>query len=92
VPLLLLGPQFFSDYSFWVHHPANWDDQHLLAHTMASDFSIAWQCLPKRTIGFSFWIKLHTQFHKSLHLKIPFNSVYSHVLHFLFINNINKNS
>jgi hypothetical protein len=26
---------------------------------MASDFSVAWQCLSKRTIGFSLWIKLH---------------------------------
>jgi hypothetical protein len=59
VPLLLLGPPFFSDYSFWVHHLVNWDDQHLLANAMASDFSVAWQCLSKRTIGFSLWIKLH---------------------------------
>jgi hypothetical protein len=26
---------------------------------MASDFSVAWQCLSKRTIGFSLRIKLH---------------------------------
>jgi hypothetical protein len=26
---------------------------------MASDFSVAWQCLPKRTIGFLLPIKLH---------------------------------
>jgi hypothetical protein len=26
---------------------------------MASDFSVAWQCLSKRTIGFLLWIKLH---------------------------------
>jgi hypothetical protein len=52
VPLLLLGPPFFSDYSFRVHHLVNWDDRHLLAHAMASDFSAAWQCLSKRTIGF----------------------------------------
>jgi hypothetical protein len=26
---------------------------------MASDFSVAWQCLTKRTIGFSLRIKLH---------------------------------
>jgi hypothetical protein len=32
----------FSDYSFWVHHLVNWDDRHLLAHAMASDFSDAW--------------------------------------------------
>jgi hypothetical protein len=52
VPLLLLGPPFFSDYSFWVYHPVNRDDQHLLAHAMASDFSVEWQCLSKRTTGF----------------------------------------
>jgi hypothetical protein len=33
----------FSDYSFWVHHLVNRDDRHLLAHAMASDFSVAWQ-------------------------------------------------
>jgi chemotaxis regulatin CheY-phosphate phosphatase CheZ len=32
----------FSDYSFHVHHPVNQDDRHLLAHAMASDFSVAW--------------------------------------------------
>jgi hypothetical protein len=26
---------------------------------MASDFLVAWQCLSKRTIGFSLRIKLH---------------------------------
>jgi hypothetical protein len=26
---------------------------------MASDFSVAWQCLSNRTIGFSLQIKLH---------------------------------
>jgi hypothetical protein len=26
---------------------------------MASDFSVTWQCLSKRTIGFLLWIKLH---------------------------------
>jgi hypothetical protein len=60
VLLLLLGPPFFPDYSFWVHL-VNWDDWHLLAHAMASDFSVAWQCLSKRTIGFSLRIKLHAQ-------------------------------
>jgi hypothetical protein len=48
----------FSNYSYWAHHPVNWDD-HLLAHAMASDFSVAWQCLSKRTIVFSLRIKLH---------------------------------
>jgi hypothetical protein len=35
-----------------VHHLVKRDDRHLLAHAMASDFSVAWQCLSKRTIGF----------------------------------------
>jgi hypothetical protein len=51
-----LAPHF-SDYSFLVHKHVNQDDQHLLAHAMASDFSVAWQCLSKRTIGFSLRIK-----------------------------------
>jgi hypothetical protein len=33
----------FCDYSFLVHHPLNWDDRHLLACAMVSDFSAAWQ-------------------------------------------------
>jgi hypothetical protein len=33
----------FSGYSFLVHHPVNWDDRQLLAHAMASDFTVAWQ-------------------------------------------------
>jgi hypothetical protein len=28
----------------------NWDDRHLIAHAMASDFSVTWQFLSKRTI------------------------------------------
>jgi hypothetical protein len=52
----------FSNYSFGVHHPVNRDDQHLLAHAMASDFSVSWQFLSKRNIVFfSLWIKLHAQ-------------------------------
>jgi hypothetical protein len=50
---------FCSDYSFWVHHLVNRDDRHLLAHAMASDFSVAWQCLSKSAIVFSLRIKLH---------------------------------
>jgi hypothetical protein len=41
VPLLLLGPPFFSIYSFLFHHPVNQNDRHLFAHAMASYFSIA---------------------------------------------------
>jgi hypothetical protein len=39
---LLFGPLFYYDYSFLVHHPVNRDDQHLLAHAMASDFTVTW--------------------------------------------------
>jgi hypothetical protein len=35
---------------------------------MASDFSVAWQCLSKRTIGFSLQIKLHALLKCSLQL------------------------
>jgi hypothetical protein len=48
----------FSDYSFGVHQPVNQADRHLLADAMTSDFSVALQCLLKRTIGFSLQIKL----------------------------------
>jgi hypothetical protein len=43
VPLLFRSPPIFSDYSFLVHRPDNWDDRHLLANAMASDFSAAWR-------------------------------------------------
>jgi hypothetical protein len=33
--------QFFN-YSFLVHHPVNRDGRHLLAHAMASEFTVAW--------------------------------------------------
>jgi hypothetical protein len=62
VPLLLLAFHF-SDYSFPVHHPVNCDDQDLLARAMASDFSVAWQCFSKRTIGFLLRIKLYALVH-----------------------------
>jgi hypothetical protein len=54
VPLLLLGPPFFySEYSFLVHRPINLDDRNLLAHAMASDFTVTWQYIfSKRTIVF----------------------------------------
>jgi hypothetical protein len=66
VPHLLLGPPCFSNYSFWVHHLVNQDDWQLLAQAMASDFSVAWQCLSKKTIGFSLRIKLHAKTLQSL--------------------------
>jgi hypothetical protein len=36
-------PFILSDYSFFVHHPVNRDDRQLLAHAMASDFTVARQ-------------------------------------------------
>jgi hypothetical protein len=36
-------PSIFSNYSLIVHHPVNRDDRHLLAHAMASNFTVAWQ-------------------------------------------------
>jgi hypothetical protein len=36
-------PTIFSYYSFWIHHPVNRDDRHLLAHAMASVFSVIWE-------------------------------------------------
>jgi hypothetical protein len=52
-------PSIFSDYYFWVHHLVNGDERHLLAHAMASDFSVPQQCLSKRTIGFLLRVKAH---------------------------------
>jgi hypothetical protein len=66
VPLLLSPP--FSNFSFWVHHLVNWDDRHLLAHAMASDFSVAWLCLSKRTNVFLLRIKLHALLLQSISL------------------------
>jgi Fe-S-cluster containining protein len=62
-------PSIFSDYSFWIHNLANWDDRHLLAHAMASDFSVPWQCLLKRTIGFFVTDQTPCPFLVSLSLK-----------------------
>jgi hypothetical protein len=36
---------FFPIIFFLVHHPVNRDDRHLLAHAMASDFTVAWHFL-----------------------------------------------
>jgi hypothetical protein len=44
----------FFKLFFRVHHLVNRDDRHLLAHALASDFSVAWQCLSKRTIFFCY--------------------------------------
>jgi hypothetical protein len=70
VPLLLhLGPLFFPDYSFWVHNLVNWDEWHLLAHAMASDFSVTCQRLLKRTNVFLLRIKLRAIFHSLFDFK-----------------------
>jgi hypothetical protein len=37
------GPQFFPNILFLSTTLYNWDDRHLLACAMASDFSVAWQ-------------------------------------------------
>jgi hypothetical protein len=55
-----------TDYSFCIPHPVNRDDQHLLAHALASDISVTWQFLSKRTLGFLLRIKLHAHEHFSL--------------------------
>jgi hypothetical protein len=48
-------PSIFSYFSFWFHHPANGDDRHLHAHAlMASDISVTWQFLSKRTNVFCY--------------------------------------
>jgi hypothetical protein len=62
---LCLSPSLalhFSNYSFLVPHPVNCDDRHLLAHAMGSDYTVAWQCLSKRTIGFSLTDQTPRQF------------------------------
>jgi hypothetical protein len=47
----------FFDNSFPGPPPCQLDDRHLLAHAMASDFSVAWKCHSKRAIFIR--IKLH---------------------------------
>jgi hypothetical protein len=37
---------------FCVHHPVNWDDQHLFAEAMASDFSVAWKFFSEKKCFF----------------------------------------
>jgi hypothetical protein len=41
----------FSDYSFLVHHPVHRD---LLAHAMASDFTVAWQYSQREQLFFHY--------------------------------------
>jgi hypothetical protein len=59
-------PSIFSDYSFWVHHLVNWDDRHLLAHAMASDFSVAWHCEPNLSYSTSILQKFSKVIAKNL--------------------------
>jgi hypothetical protein len=51
------GLHFFPLF-FLVRNPANWNDRHLLAHAMASDFPVAWQFYQREQ--FLLRIKLHT--------------------------------
>jgi hypothetical protein len=44
----------FCQLFFLVHHLDNRDDQHLLAHAMASDFSVAWQCSQREQLFFRY--------------------------------------
>jgi hypothetical protein len=50
-------PSIFSDDSLLVHHPVNRDDLNLLAHAMASDFTVTWQFSQRKQ--FFIRIKLH---------------------------------
>jgi hypothetical protein len=59
VPLLLLSPPFFRLF-FRVHRPVDRDDWHLLAHAMASDFSVAWQFSQREQLYFLLRFKFHT--------------------------------
>jgi hypothetical protein len=49
---------------FWLFFlcppPFNQDDWQLLAHAMASDLSVAWQCSQREQLVFSLHTKLHT--------------------------------
>jgi hypothetical protein len=44
----------FYNYYFLVHHPVNPDDQRLLAHAMASDFTAAWQFSQREQLVFRY--------------------------------------
>jgi hypothetical protein len=48
----------FSNYYILVHHSVNGDDRQLLAHAMASDFTVAWQFSQRVHLFFSLQIKL----------------------------------
>jgi hypothetical protein len=49
-PCASLWPYICSNYYFLVHHPVSRDDRHLLAHAIASDFTVTGQYVfSKRT-------------------------------------------
>jgi hypothetical protein len=52
---------------FLVHYPVNWDDRHLLAHALASDFTVSRQFSQREQLFFLLWIKLHALLHSSFH-------------------------
>jgi hypothetical protein len=58
-------PSIFSDYSFLVYHPVNRDDRHLLAHAMASGFTVAWYYSQREQLVLLLQIKLYA--HGSIH-------------------------
>jgi hypothetical protein len=47
-------PSIFSHYSFFVHHPVNRDDRHLLALAMASGFSVTRQFSQREKLVFRY--------------------------------------
>jgi hypothetical protein len=52
-------PSIFSNYFFLVvHHPVNWDDRHLLAHAMASDFTVARQVSQREQLFFRYYVRI----------------------------------
>jgi hypothetical protein len=56
------------DYSFLVHHCVNRDDRHLLAHAMASGFTVAWQYSQREQLFFCYGSNSMPDFLKSLFL------------------------
>jgi hypothetical protein len=51
-------PSILSDYYFLVHHPVNRDEWHILAHAMASDFTVTWQFSQREQLFFFFFFIL----------------------------------
>jgi hypothetical protein len=81
VPLLLLhSTSFFLMILFLYTTLLTRDDRHLLAHAMASDFTVAWQCSQREQLFF-LWIKLHAPKHP-IHIHIH---IYGHSNRGLFL-------